>query len=235
MHKEQTLIIDGKTRINYTQILSSGYPIVLLHGTASEWQSFLPHIPQLSQKYDVYALDLRGHGGSSWISGGYHLQDYSNDIQIFIQTHIGKPAVLYGHSLGALISILLASQFPNCVLGLVLSDPPLYSHNLRLDQTIWYEPFKELHHVLRTYHTAEEIEAYMRMKYPNMNVENCRRRARCLSNVDPAIVSMMLDNSYMKDFDLDRVLPKINCPVLLIQGNPDLGGVFRDEDVRVSV
>ena len=159
MHKEQTLIIDEKTRINYTQILSSGYPIVLLHGTASEWQSFLPHIPQLSQKYDVYALDLRGHGGSSWISGGYHLQDYSNDIQIFIQKQIGKPAVLYGHSLGALISVLLASQFPNCVLGLVLSDPPLYSHNLRLDQTNWYEPFKELHHVLRTYHTAEEIEA----------------------------------------------------------------------------
>jgi len=231
MYKEQILAINDKIKINYTHVPSSEHPIVMLHGTASEWQSFLPHIPPLSKKYEVYALDLRGHGQSSWITRGYHLQDYTDDIQEFLQNQVRKPVVLYGHSLGALIALLLTSQFPNEVLGLVLSDPPLYFHNLTLDQTVWYEPFKELHHVLSSYHTAEEITAYMLKQYPNMDVEKCRERAKCLSNVDPTIVSMMMDNSYMKGFDIDSVLCKINCPVLLVQGNPELGAALRDEDV----
>jgi pimeloyl-ACP methyl ester carboxylesterase len=231
MYKEQTLTINDKIKINYTQITSSGLPIVLLHGAASEWQSFLPHIPHLSEKYDVYALDLRGHGKSSWITNEYRLRDYSDDLLKFLQKKVKKPVVLYGHSLGALIALLLASQFPGKVLGLVLSDPPLYCHSLTLNQTIWREPFEKLHHVLSSYHSAEEIETYMLQQYPSMDLQKCRSRAKCLSNVDPTIVSMMMDHSYMGGFDIDNVLRKVTCSVLLIQGNPDLGAVLRDEDV----
>jgi pimeloyl-ACP methyl ester carboxylesterase len=231
MYKEKILKINKNIRINYIHRTQSEHPIVMLHGTASEWQSFLPHISKLPEKYDVYALDLRGHGQSSWITNGYHLQDYTDDILVFIQKQIRKPVVLYGHSLGALIALLLTSQYSNKVLGLVLSDPPLYFHNLTLEQTVWYEPFKELHHVLSSYQSAEEIEAYMLQQYPNMDTENCRSRAKCLSNVDPTIVLMMMDNSYMKGLDIDEVLRNITCPVMLIQGNPDLGAVLRDEDV----
>ena len=234
MYKEQSLTINNQIKINYIQILSSGRPIVMVHGVASEWQSFLPHISHLSENYDVYALDLRGHGQSSWTTNDYHIQDYTDDILKFLQKQVGKPVVLYGHSLGALIALLLASQFPDQVLGLVLSDPPLYCHSLTLKQTFWHEPFEELYHVISSYHSAEEIEAYMLKQYPGMDPENCRARANCLSNVDPTIVSMMLDHSYMEGFDIDDVLRKITRPVLLIQGNPDLGAALRDEDVTYA-
>ena len=54
-------------QINFIQASFSGQTVVLLHGTASEWQSFLPLIPVLARKSKVYALDLRGHGKSSWV------------------------------------------------------------------------------------------------------------------------------------------------------------------------
>ena len=234
MYKEQSQSINKKLKINYAHIKSFGQPIVMLHGTASEWRSFLPHIPHLSEKSDIYALDLRGHGQSSWIPYEYHLQDYTNDILKFLKDQVSEPVVLYGHSLGALIALLLASQFPDGVLGLVLSEPPLYCHSLKLKETIWREPFEEMHHVLSSYHSAEEIEAYMLQQYPNMDLEKCRARAKCLSNVDPTIVSMMLDHSYMKDFDVDNVLRKITSPVMLIQGNPEMGAALRDEDVTYA-
>ena len=80
MYKEEIQKIRESIKIHYTHILSSGFPIVLFHGTASEWQSFLPHIPHLSERNDVNSLDLRGHGKSSWITNGYHLQDYTDNM-----------------------------------------------------------------------------------------------------------------------------------------------------------
>ena len=234
MYKEQSLAINNKVKINFIEIRASGNPIVMLHGVASEWQSFRPHITHLSKNYDVYALDLRGHGRSSWSTSEYHLQDYTDDVHQFIHKQVGEPTVVYGHSLGALVALLLASKFPEKVLGLVLSDPPLYCHSLTLKQTRWHEPFEEMNHVLSSFHSAEEIEAYMLQEYPSMDIEKCRARAKCLVNVDPTIIATMLDHSYMDGFSLDDVLRKIKCPVLLIQGNPELGAAFRDEDVTYA-
>ena len=125
MFQEQIFNANG-VQINFVQASASGQPIVLLHGTASEWQSFLPLIPILARNFKVYALDLRGHGKSSWVSEKYRLFDYAEDVQCFLEQHIGQPSIIYGHSLGAQIAIAVTSKIPTYIRALVLGDIPFY-------------------------------------------------------------------------------------------------------------
>ena len=84
MYQEQTFNAN-EIQINFVQASDSGQPVVLLHGTASEWQSFLPLIPVFAHNFKVFALDLRGHGGASWVSEKYRLLDYAEDIKCFLE------------------------------------------------------------------------------------------------------------------------------------------------------
>jgi len=230
MFQEQTFNANG-VQINFVQASASGQPIVLLHGTASEWQSFLPLIPILAPKFKVFALDLRGHGKSGWVSGKYRLFDYAEDIKCFIEQYIGQPTILFGHSLGAQIAIAAASITPAYVSALVLSDPPFYYHNTTMKDTVWHEPFMELHHVISSFHSAKEINDYMAEQYPNMDEVRRKNRAETLSHVDPAAIATILEDRHIEDFDTDKLLRQIVCQVLLIQGNPEMGAALKDEDL----
>jgi len=217
--------------INVAKISDLGQPLVLLHGAASEWQSFQPLIPILAKGFQVYAVDLRGHGKSSWVSGGYCVLDYAKDIQQFLGENIAEPAILYGHSLGALTAIAVAAQSPTLVRALILGDPPFYIHNLMIKDSMWYEPFKELFHVLSTCHSAKEMDRYMVEHYPNMEPQRRIARAETMSHVDPTVVASILEGRDVEGYDTDALLRQITCPVLLLRGNPALGSALRDEDV----
>lgn len=234
MFQEQLFDANG-VQINFSQASASGQPIVLLHGTASEWQSFLPVIPVLARDFQVYAIDLRGHGKSSWVPEGYCLLDYAKDIQCFLHQHIAQPAILYGHSLGAQIAIAVAAQAPAHVRALVLGDPPFYYHTMTMKESVWYEPFVELHHVISSFHSAQEVDGYMAKNYPNMDQQRRKNRAETLSHVDPDAVAAILEDRHVAGYDTDALLRQINCRVLLIQGNTKLGAALRDEDLTYMV
>lgn len=231
MFQEQIFNAD-EVQINFVQASNSGQPIVLLHGTASEWQSFLPLIPVFAQNFKVFALDLRGHGRSSWVAEKYRLFDYAGDIKCFLEKHIGQPCILYGHSLGAQIAVAVTSLTPTYVGALVLGDIPFYYHNMTMKDTRWYEPFKELHYVISSFHSAKEIDDYMAEQYPNMDEQRRKSRAETLSHVDPDVVLTILEDRHVENHDTDALLRQITCPVLLIQGNPELGAALQDDDLK---
>ena len=59
--------------------------VVLLHGITSSAQSWVRVGPQLAQRYQVYALDQRGHGDSVKPGrGGYNLRHTADDAIAFI-------------------------------------------------------------------------------------------------------------------------------------------------------
>ena len=230
MFQEQKFNADG-VEINFIQASATGQPLVLLHGTASEWQSFSPLIPVFAEKFKVFVLDLRGHGRSSWVSEKYRLFDYAQDIKCFIEKHIGQPCILYGHSLGAQIAIAVTSLAPTYVKALVLGEIPFYYHNMTMKDTMWYEPFMELHQVISSFHSAKEIDNYMAEQYPKMDEQRRKNRAETLSHVDPDAVAAILEDHHVEGYDTDALLRQITCRVLLIQGNPELGAALKDEDM----
>ena len=75
----------GEVTINFGIGPENGPPLVLLHGSTLNWQTFVNIIPELSLKWQVFACDLRGHGKSSWADSGYRIVDFAPDTQTFIQ------------------------------------------------------------------------------------------------------------------------------------------------------
>ena len=74
----------------------AGPPVVLLHGVTGRWQRYLHLLPVLTQRWHVVAADLRGHGRSGHVDGGYGIMQYAQDMIGLIQ-HLGDgPAVVIG-------------------------------------------------------------------------------------------------------------------------------------------
>jgi pimeloyl-ACP methyl ester carboxylesterase len=59
--------------------------------------------------------------------------------------------------------------------------------------------------------------------------------ATTLKNMDPGVLEYHAGGraeTFLEGFDLDSILNRIRCPVLLLQGNPSLGGMMTDKAVR---
>ncbi|HZD59654.1 MAG TPA: alpha/beta hydrolase, partial [Anaerolineae bacterium] len=57
--------------------------------------------------------------------------------------------------------------------------------------------------------------------------------AECFSQTDPEMLTAnidRLDETYT-EYKPEELFAKIQCPVLLLQANPELGGLMRNEDV----
>src|SRR5262249_9749855 len=98
---EQSFSADGRS-LNYARGPANGPPLVLLHGVTRCWRTFLPVLPALTLRHEVFALDFRGHNRSDRAAGRYYVTDYVRDALAFLQSVVQQPAVLYGHSLGSM-------------------------------------------------------------------------------------------------------------------------------------
>jgi len=97
----------------------SGPRVALLHGlggAASNWTLVAPH---LAERCRVLVPELAGHGGSSPLPGPAETLDpYADRLAALL----GKqPAVIVGHSLGAVTGMRIAQRHPELVRGLVLA------------------------------------------------------------------------------------------------------------------
>ena len=240
----------GLVNLNYSEGKPSGPPLLLLHGGANRWQSFLPIIPELENEWHIYALDLRGHGKSDRSTDkGYKIEDYVSDVLAFITSHINEPPIIFGHSLGGMIGIMLAAYNTSLVKALIIGD-----------STISIEALKETSNsnmtvLLRDLAKSKSIEytisqlKKMPVPVPKQKgmVPLCRILgednplfhfiAEGINQCDSETLSSAIerfDETYGK-YKLDKILPMIQCPVLLIQGNPELGGLMRDQDVKIAL
>ncbi len=102
----------------YYEVTGEGQPLLLLHGNGEDHHIFDKAVPMLTSRFRVYAIDSRGHGRSFPVSE-YHYQDMAEDIrQLIIGLGLEKP-VICGFSDGGIIALLLASQDPDLLGGVI--------------------------------------------------------------------------------------------------------------------
>ena len=212
----------GIVSINYVEGPSSGITLVMLHGATLRWQHFLPVLPYLSFRYHTYALDLRGHGRSSRAPGTYRNVDYAEDIICFLRERVGEPAVVLGHSLGGAVAIQVAAEAPALIHAVVLEEPSLYR------SFAGNSPAQSVLPVWRSLAGTEvsfaEKVSTLAARDPNRDSASLRANAKSFSQLDPDVITHLMDFKFGEHFDLDAALAKIVSPVLLLQGNPELGG-----------
>ncbi|AHG40462.1 alpha/beta hydrolase [Pseudomonas syringae CC1557] len=100
-----------------------GQPVIALHGWLDNANSFARLAPRL-EGLRIVALDLAGHGHSAHRPAGssYALADYVFDVLQVAEQLGWQRFALLGHSLGAIISVLLAGSLPERVTRLALID-----------------------------------------------------------------------------------------------------------------
>jgi pimeloyl-ACP methyl ester carboxylesterase len=97
-----------------------GEVVILLHGYSDSWFSYSRVLPLLSDRYRVYALDLRGHGRSDRPATGYHMRDLAADVIAFMDAKGIVRASVVGHSMGSFVAQQVALTAPRRVSRLVL-------------------------------------------------------------------------------------------------------------------
>ena len=97
-----------------------GDPLVLLHGGLVDARFFEPNLPALAAHFHVYTPERRGHGHTPDVEGPITYQLMTDDTIAFLDTVVGQPADLVGHSDGAVVAMLVAIQRPELVKRLVM-------------------------------------------------------------------------------------------------------------------
>ncbi|MFK4760572.1 alpha/beta fold hydrolase [Microbacterium sp. ZW T5_45] len=95
--------------------------VTLLHGAglnAHTWDT-----TALALGLPVLAIDLAGHGDSSWRDDAdYTAHPLAEDVAVALGTWTQRPQLLVGQSLGGLTAAALASAHPDLVSGVVIVD-----------------------------------------------------------------------------------------------------------------
>jgi pimeloyl-ACP methyl ester carboxylesterase len=220
--------------INYAEAPSDGRPIVLLHGATSNWQSILsPLFPSLEDRWHVYALDHRGHGKSGR-SGDYRMSDYTQDTVDFLQGVVKEPAVLLGHSLGGLIAMNTAAQSPALVRALILEDPAMVEYTHGPGDIPAFTYFRGVYETLNNAQSVDDILKWLRSIQPPGTPDSALLPwAETLSNLDPEVLSTILNRRITDKNTLENTLDHITCPTLLIQADPNVGATTDDRHVAM--
>lgn len=121
--------IDGM-QVHY-KIEGEGFPVVLLHGTASSLHTWDGWVPKLAENYQVIRLDLPAFGltGPN-TQNNYSSEYYSAFVEQFV-TALGIDSFyLAGNSLGGLIAYNYALQYPDRVAKMILIDAAGYPRTI---------------------------------------------------------------------------------------------------------
>jgi pimeloyl-ACP methyl ester carboxylesterase len=201
----------------------SGPPVLALHGVAESGAAFVPALLRAARGHRAWAVDLRGHGASEHRPREYGIEAYVEDVLGVLET-IGRPAVLVGRSLGAVVATVLAQEEHPLVAAVVVEEPPLH--------LLAPTPLRRLHEqVLALRATGAPPDAYEDLVTGSVLADARTTRARALHAVDPDAIAAVVDGRTLAGFVPERRLP---VPSLLLRAGHDLAGELGGRDAYVD-
>ena len=106
--------------------LGQGIPVILIHGFCETHEIWSGFAENLSEKFEVFVIDLPGFGESPIPKVPFSINDIGTIILDWIdQNKIVQPVVI-GHSLGGYVTLALASQASEKINGIGLFHSTAY-------------------------------------------------------------------------------------------------------------
>jgi (E)-2-((N-methylformamido)methylene)succinate hydrolase len=191
-----------------TVTAGEGTRLLLIHGVGLRAEEWNAQIEVLSEKFEVVAPDLPGHGESPLLAETAGLADYSD----WVARLLDQPTVVAGHSMGAMIALDLAVRYPEKICGVVTlnaiyrrTDAARAAVNLRaasLDGVSVPEPEPTLTRWFGGQASPER--------------EACKY---WLQNVDPKGYQTAYRVFAEEDGPSDESLKSLRCPALFLTGS----------------
>ena len=241
-HQELTTS-DGVSIHMFELKSGGGRDVLMLHGVARAGRTFSPFAATLPDRLTISAIDFRGHGQSGRADTRYHVTDYIHDAAAALKA-IGRPTIVYGHSLGSLVAAAVAAQMPDEVSAIILEDPPSMGYWQNLEATNYHPTFAAMRQWAgRMDLSSHEIVSQLRdvpmkpaadgrtMKLGDVrDAVSLRFTASCVRQLDPNVIRTILECNWQEGYDAESIFRAIRCPVLLLRGNTALGGMLPSDD-----
>ncbi len=197
----------GTTKLNFFHILTdvAKPTIIFLHdslGCIELWRDFPQKIGTQTQ-CNVLVYDRHGYGKSSAFDSEKRTIDYLEKEADVLNSIIEKfkinQAIFLGHSDGGSIAIIAASKYPEKTKGIITEGAHVFVEDITLSGI------------------REAKEAYQKTNLKHKLTKYHGDKVEALFN---AWTETWLSQEY-KDWNIEKFLPTIYCPVLVIQGEKD--------------
>ena len=97
-----------------------GNAVLCIHGLGSSTKDWEPQIGALSRHHTVITYDVRGHGETAKPRGRYSVKQFADDAAALIEHLEPGPVHVLGISMGGMIALQLAVDFPRLVRSLII-------------------------------------------------------------------------------------------------------------------
>ncbi len=212
----------------YYEDHGSGRPVVLIHGyplSGRAWDKQLPVL--LDDGHRVITYDRRGFGNSSQPATGYEYDTFAADLHVLLETLDLRDVTLVGHSMGTgeVTRYLGRYGSERVAMGVLISPiPPFllqttdnpeglpgslfdgFMATARQDAPAWMKGF------LDNFYNADKFLG-------KLVSEEAYRASWNIAAAASAIATVACIPTWETDFRRD--LPKIDVPMLVIQGDDD--------------
>lgn len=222
-------IVVDDTTLRCVDSGQSGDTCLLIHGFGQGlyiWQEFAK---QLSSRFRVIAVDLRGHGDSEWSHPEkYTFDTYASDIVAICRQLQLHDVTMIGHSMGAGVALRASALIPEVVRSLVLVDygPFVNTPTARTVQAI-----SQLLDVGRQFNSLDDYVKFLKVEHPMLQesvlmdlvLQSVRQQKEGKGfqlKCDPSLISAI--NSRQRSTTENSIfwsqLSQMNCPTLLVRG-----------------
>ncbi|MCA6501504.1 MAG: alpha/beta fold hydrolase [Pseudanabaena sp.] len=213
-------------------------PLLLVHGFGASTDHWRKNISELSQDFEVYAIDLLGFGRSQKPAWQYSGNLWRDQLHDFITEKIQRPTVIAGNSLGGYSSLCVAADYPQSVAAVILlnSAGPFTDTN----------PLgaKKVNPIQKAITPA--LQTFLRQPWANQLLFNfVRQKSRIRSTLkkvyldQSAVTDQLVEDIYRPSCDqgaaqvfasvfstpqgkkVDELLGTMTCPLMTIWGEGD--------------
>ncbi|QDQ02900.1 alpha/beta hydrolase [Lysinibacillus fusiformis] len=116
----QTVQLSNGESISYRKRNGGPHVLLLIHGNMTSSKHWDVLIASLDAKYTIYAMDLRGFGGSSYHQPITSIKDFSEDVKLFVDAIQLKRFDMIGWSTGGAVCMQFVANFPGYCQRLIL-------------------------------------------------------------------------------------------------------------------
>jgi pimeloyl-ACP methyl ester carboxylesterase len=218
--KKRMALPDGVTLAYVSMGNPHGAPVVLLHGYTDNARDFVPLLPYLSPNFHLLLVDLRGHGNSSKPECCYTRLDFAYDVKLLLDALGIARADIVGHSMGSFVAQTFAEYWPEHTRRVVLISssggprPGAAPRKPAFDYAAQIRQLKE---------PIDPDSPFMIEWWssPTPVDPDFLRRQRRDSAAIPLRVWLAVLDQGLATMDLQRTLPRLSAPTLLIWGSKD--------------
>ena len=233
--KRSVALPDGETLAYVPLGDPKGPAVVLIHGYTDNARDWVPLVPYLSPHFRLIVVDLRGHGRSSKPECCYTRFDFAYDIKLLLDALGVTQADLVGHSLGSIVAQTFAEYWPERTRRVVLISstagprPAAPPRKPAFDYAAQIRQLKE---------PIDPDSAFMMAWWSSptpVDADFMRRQRQDSAAIPLRVWLAVLDQGIdpmLDGGDLQRTLPRLKAPALLIWGSKD---PIMDEAARVTL